>query len=296
MKSSNAELLAQLTELTKDLEFPVSCSDYSINPFIWEVEERGELNIENLLKTETPNFSEYSAGGIIMRTGNLEEYLQYLLSEAEKRSSEIREKYQTLINILQTNLTNLELLKIRTLHDPKDNFHIIVGMTSSGEWVGISPNIPADAEDCDQMGIYNTERILLPEYEPQTEVTINLVNRLKPILEDLEFYEPEIFGFYTDQGWTIRVGETRELMIHGLLDAIDFVRTFPLVKFFHEEEYYEDEIEDARVYQVLDEFLEENISNLRTYMVGMTVSYVFYIIGQTPSGDWAGVTSLAAWA
>lgn len=296
MKPSNAELLAQLTQLTQDLEFPVSCSSQPIIPFIWEVEERGELNIENLLKTETPNFSEYSAGGIIMRLGNLEEYLQYLLSESEKRSSEIWQKYQTLINILQTNLTNLELLKIRTLHDPKDNFHIIVGMTSSGEWVGISPNIPADADDCDQMGIYNTERILLTEYQPQTEITINLVNGLKPILQDLEYYEPEIFGFYTDQSWTVRVGETREFMIYSLLEAINFARTFPVVKFFHEEEYYEDEIEDARVYQVLDEFLEENISNLRTYMFGMTVSYVFYIIGQTPSGDWAGVTSLAAWA
>jgi hypothetical protein len=296
MKSSNTELLAQLTELTKDLEFPVSCSSNPIHPFIWEVNVQGELNIENLIKTETPNFLEYSEGGEMMRTGDLEAYLQFLLSQAEKHSSETLQNYQTLIDLLKSRLSNLELLKIRTLHDPRDSFHIIIGITTSGEWIGISPNIPTECDDCGQMGIYNSDQIFLTEYQTQTEATANLVNRLQPILQDLDFFEPEIWGFYTNKGWTVRVGATREEMIHSLLEAIGFARTFPVVKLFHEEEYYEDEVEDARVYQVLDEFVEANISNLRTYMLGMTVSYVFYIIGQTPSGDWAGVTSLAAWA
>ncbi|OKH32551.1 hypothetical protein NIES2119_25780 [[Phormidium ambiguum] IAM M-71] len=76
MKSSNAELFAQLTEVTKDLEFPISCSTNPIQPFIWEVETQGEFNIENLLKTATPDFSEYSEGGKILRNGDLEAYLQ----------------------------------------------------------------------------------------------------------------------------------------------------------------------------------------------------------------------------
>jgi Nuclease A inhibitor-like protein len=296
MKSSNAELLTKLTELARDLEFPVSCSSHPIHPFIWEIEAQGELSIENLLKTETPNFLGYSEGGKIMITGDLEEYWQFVISQAENRSPETLHSYQTLIDLLQSHLTNIELLKIRTLNDPDNSFHIIVGMTKSGEWIGICPNIPTDAEDCDQMGIYNTEQIFLTAYQPQTEITVNLLNRLQPILQDLEFYEPEIFGFYTDKGWTVRVGTTREVMIHSLLEAIGFARTFPVCKLFHEEEYYEEELEDAKVYLVLDEFLAENMTNLRTYMFGMTVSYVFYIIGQTPSGDWAGVTSLAAWA
>ncbi|MFB2837460.1 nuclease A inhibitor family protein, partial [Floridanema evergladense] len=200
-------------------------------------------------------------------------------------------------NLLQSHLTNLELLKIRTLHDPKDNFHIIIGMTASGEWVGISANIPTDNEDCGQMGIYNSEQIKESEYQSENEATANLVDRLQQVLQDLDFFEPEIFGFYTDKGWTVRVGATRASMIHSLLEAIGFARTFPVCKLFHEEEYYgEEELSDAQVYLVLDEFLEANISNLRTYMFGMTVSYVFYIVGQTSSGDWAGVTSFAAWA
>lgn len=296
MKSSNAELFARLTKLTQGLEFPISCSSNPIHPFIWEVETQGELNIENLLKTPTPDFCGYREGGKILRNGDLEEYWQLVLSQAQNQSTETLQNYQTLINLLQFHLTNLELLKIRTLHDPKDNFHIIVGMAASGEWVGISANIPADSEDCGQMGIYNSQQIKESEYQPENEATANLVDRLQQVLQDLDFFEPEIFGFYTDKGWTVRVGATRATMIHSLLEAIGFARAFPVCKMFHEEEYIDEELEDAQVYLVLDEFLEENIRDLRTYMFGMTVSYVFYIIGQTSSGDWAGITSLAAWA
>ena len=82
MKFSNAELFAKLTEVTKDLEFPVSCSSNPIHPFIWEVETQGEFNVENLLKTTTPNFLGYREGGKIMRNGDLEAYLQLVLSQA----------------------------------------------------------------------------------------------------------------------------------------------------------------------------------------------------------------------
>lgn len=274
MKSSNAELFAQLTKLTQGLEFPVSCSSHPIHPFIWEVETQGEFNIENLLKTTTPDFCDYIEGGKIMRNGDLEPYLELILSQAQKQSTKTLQNYQTLINLLQSQVINLELLKIRALYDPKDNFHIIIGITASGEWVGISGNIPADSEDCDQMGIDNAQQIKGSEYQPENEATVDLVDRLQQVLQDLEFFEPEIFGFYTDKGWTVRVGETREALIHSLLEAIGFARTFPVCKLFHESEYYgEEELLNARGYLVLDEFLSENLINLRTYMFGMTTSY-----------------------
>lgn len=195
MKSTNAELFAQLTKLTQGLEFPVSCSSNPIHPFIWEVETLGEFNIESLLKTATPDFSEYSEGGKIMQNGDLEAYLQLVLSQALLHSTDTLERYQILIDLLQSHLTNLELLKIRTLSDPKNNFHIIIGMTASGEWMGISANIPADNEDCGQMGIYNSEQIFVNQYQSENEATANLVDRLQQVLQVLEFFEPEICPF-----------------------------------------------------------------------------------------------------
>jgi hypothetical protein len=51
MKPINAEIIAQLTELTQNFDFPLSESSEPVNPFLWEVEARGEFNIENLLKS-----------------------------------------------------------------------------------------------------------------------------------------------------------------------------------------------------------------------------------------------------
>lgn len=304
MKSSNAALFAQLTKLTQGLDFPISCGSNPIHPFIWEVETLGEFNIENLLKTETPNFSEYREGGKIMQIGDLEAFWYFNLTQVKKHNPENLRNFQTLINLLQSHLKNLEALKIRTLYNPEDYFHIIVGQTESREWVGIEANIPADSHDCVSMGIRNSEQIKQSEYQPQTEDTTNLVKRLQQISQDLEFFEPENFMSYPLKGGIVRVGATRASVIHSLLEALGFAKTFPVCKFFYEREYYEElDIEEDdelkavfQGYLVLDEFLSENLSNLRTYMLGMMVCYFFYIIGQTSSGDWAGVTSYAAWA
>lgn len=300
MKSSNAELLAQLTELTRDLDFPFSQATNPIHPFLWEVEVQGELTIENLLKTETPNFWSYTDDGTIIQSGNLQEYWHFVLQEAQKHSLKIFQKYQSLIDLLQVNLSHIELIKVRTLHDSKHKFYIILGVTKSEEWVGISPNISMECDECHSMGIYKTEQNFLMEYQPQTDITANFLPYLQPILQDLEFYEPDVWGYYPDKGWTIRVGASKEFVVHSLLEAISFSRTFPVCQFFKESEYeeYEDgdeEMEELKLYKALDEFLAANLTNLRSYIFGVRVSYVLYVIGKTASGDWAGVTSMAVW-
>jgi hypothetical protein len=299
MKFSNTELLAKPTEATHSLDFRFSAVSNPIHPFFWELETQGELNIENLFKTATPDFNEYREGGQIMRNGNLQAYWQFVLSEAQKQSPEALQKYQTLINLMQSQLANLELLKIRTLHDPSDSFHVIAGTTASGEWVGICANILIDSDDdyqgidCYEMGINNSEQIFNSKYQPQNEATANFVDRVQQISQDLEFFELEQSSFDTNKGWRVQGGATRATAIHNLLECIGFARTFPACKMLREEREQEDY---ERPYFVLEELLEQNLSNLRTYIFGIMSSYVLYIIGQTSSGDWAGVTSLAVWA
>jgi len=53
---------------------------------------------------------------------------------------ETYQKYQDLIDLLTNNL-NLELLNIREMYDAGSKFRILIGVTQSGEWLGIAPNI-----------------------------------------------------------------------------------------------------------------------------------------------------------
>ncbi|MDP5018398.1 MAG: nuclease A inhibitor family protein, partial [Dolichospermum sp.] len=189
MKSNNAELFQQIQKLTRDLDFPWSDSDYPINPFVWEVETQGEFTIENLFRSETPNFLSYQEGGKIMKTANLDDYLENVWQKTEK--------HQTVIELLKNNTSFLEAAEIRTLGDPADTFKIIFGLTKSGEWIGIAPQLPADFEEYSPRGEMIIGEPLLPVYQPQTPTNIELFTQLETLLADLEVYEPNILGGFT---------------------------------------------------------------------------------------------------
>jgi hypothetical protein len=287
LKPRNAEFFLQLQEVTKGLDFPSSASDNPINPFLWELETKGQLTIENLLRAETPNFDQYRSGGEIIQVANLDNYWQSLCQE--------RENSPTVIELLKTHTSFLEAAHIRSLDDLHDSFRIVFGSTTSGEWIGISPRIPADFEEWNPRG---TGSPLLPIYVPQTQITRDLLARLEPLLPDLDFDEPNFWGGYRFKGFIVRVGATRELMFSSLLDSIGFARKFPFLKFtpvVSEEDEGEDE-EVLVATQALDTLLQSNLSNLHTYLFGICTCYNIYAIGQTQEGDWAGVASMAVWA
>lgn len=291
MKSKNAKLLQQLTEVTAGLEFPWSDASEPINPFLWEVETQGEFTIENLFRSETPNFASYVEGGKIMRTANLDDYIENVWQKSEK--------HQTVIKLLKDNTSFLEAAEIRTLHDPQppDTFNIILGLTKSGEWIGISPSIPVEFQEYNPTGEYTVGSSLLPVYQPQTAKNVELFTQLETLLADLDYYEPNILGGFTATGFIVRLGKTRESMFNNLLDATGFARTFPFQQFTPIPEYEDDFDEEyMQGYQALDAFLKSKLSNLHTYLFGIGCCYFIYAIGETEDGDFAGVTSLAVWS
>lgn len=289
MKSNNVKLLQQLAKFTADLEFPWSDSDYPIYPFLWEREVSGEFTIENLFRSVTPQFEPYEEGGKILKTANLEDYLKQVWQKTPK--------HQKAIELLKNNTSSLEVAEIRSLDNPPDTFKILLGQTKSGEWIGIAPQIPADFEEYTPTGDMIIGEPLLPIYLPQTATNFELLNKLEPLLADLDFCEINLLGGFTDTGFILRFGETRESMFNNLLDAIGFARTFPFQKLTPDtdsEDDFEEEYMEAT--QGIDDLLQSNLTNLHTYLFGIGCCYNIYFIGQTPDGDVAGVVSMAVWS
>ncbi|AFY35903.1 nuclease A inhibitor family protein [Calothrix sp. PCC 7507] len=302
MKSSNANLLAQLEELTPGICLYYSDSDYTFKPIIWEVDTKGELTIENLLREVTPPFDEYRPGGKIIKSANLDNYLQMIYQEARKYDPdiavEIAQIYQTVIKLLQSSLTFLEVAEIRELNDPNSTFRIIFGSTKSGEWIGIAPQLEAEFQEMAPYGEYTHGQPLLSVHPPQTKITAELLAKLEPLLKNLKFYEPQPFVYLSDrisEGFIMRVGATRELMFNSLLDAIGFARTFPYKEFYRDAEDDNDE-EFATEIKPLDLLIQSRLSNLRMYLFGLVCTYHVYVLGQTPEGDWAGVSTIGIWS
>jgi hypothetical protein len=294
MKPSNAKFFSQLQAATQELDFPLSSASEPLNPLLWEVEVKGELTIENLLRSEVPNFDYYRDGGKIIKPVNLENYLQNLSLKLRQNDPEVEEKYQEVFQLLKTNFSLLEAVEIRSLDDPGDSFHLMYGTTKSGEWVGISPNIPAEWQEWVPNGEHAIGGPLLEVEPPQTAITLDLVTQLEMIFQDLVYCEPNLYSGFTGKGFTVRVGETRELMFNSLLDSIGYARTFPFQP-FTAEDIEDDEPEEWEPFQALDHLLLTNLTNLRTYLFGMNSCYHIYSIGQMQTGDWAGVASIAVW-
>ncbi len=302
MKSSNANLLAQLEELTPGICLYYSDSDYTFKPFMWEVDTRGELTIENLLREVTPPFDEYRPGGTIIKSVNLNDYLQTIYQDARKHdpdiATEIEQTYQTVIKLLRSSLTFLEVAEIRELNDPNSTFRIIFGSTKSGEWIGIAPHLEAEFQEMAPYGEYTNGQPLLSVYLPQTEITVELLTKLKPLLKNLKFYETQPFipiSSRINEEFIVRVGATRELMFNSLLDAIGFARTFPYQEFYRDAEDDNDE-EFATEIKPLDLLIQSRLRNLRMYLFGIVCTYHVYVIGQTSEGDWAGVSTIGIWS
>ncbi|MFM7406561.1 MAG: nuclease A inhibitor family protein [Cuspidothrix sp.] len=289
MKNNNVKLLKQLSKLTQDLEFPWSDSDYPIYSFLWEIEALGEFTIENLFRKVTPQFEPYEEGGHILKTANLEDYLQKVWQRTPK--------HQKAIELIKKNTSFLEVVEIRSLDNPSDTFKILLGQTKSGEWMGISPQIPADFEEYSPQGEMIIGEPLLPIYLPQTSENFELFNHLETLLADLDFCEINLLGGFSDIGFIIRFGETRELMFNNLLDAIGFARTFPLQPLTPDtdsEDDFDEEYLEAT--QGIDNLVQSQLTNSRTYLFGIGCCYTIYFVGETSDGDVAGVVSMAVWS
>lgn len=302
MKSSNANLLAQLEEVTPGICLYYSDAEFGFTPVIWEVDQQGELTIENLLRTVTPAVPEYQLGGSIIQSANLDDYLRMIHREARKHdpdiATEIEREYQSLIKLLQSSLTLLEVAVVRELNAPDRTFRIIFGCTKSGEWIGISPNLYAEFQEMAPHGEYMNGQPLLPVYSPQTEFTAELLQRLEPLVENLRFYETQPLTAVADdknQGLIVRVGANRELMVNSLLDAMGYARTFPYRPFYLDAQEDNDE-EFANELKPLDLLLQSRLSNLRMYLFGLVCTYHIYVLGQTSDGDWAGVATIGVWS
>jgi hypothetical protein len=109
-----------------------------------------------------------------------------------------------------------------------------------------------------------------------------------------QYYEPN----HPVENFVMSASARKECVLTSLLEAVGFVRTCPFQEFSKEAENYKDYPNEASHYiklKPIDDFLGNNLSNLREYVVGCMSVYYLYDVGQTSDGDWVGVRTVAIW-
>jgi len=282
-----ADFLPRLETVIGGVNFPVSASDHPFQSFVWYSAYQGDFSLTGLLHAEG-----------FLRPVELEEFLERVanatatlpsnLSEHPRlRGSILTERCHDLRTALQSRFTYLTVYQVVTTEPGfrgdavLDSFHILLGQTTSGEWMGIAPRI-GGAERWRE----ETERMAIASGPPLSRDLLPLFQTLDPILTGLEFSTTDYTQTFREFVFISR--ETPDRTLYELLDAIDFVVTATFEPFA-----LHDDDPDC---EAIDQLLQNNLSDLREYVIGSDSLFHVYTVGRTQEGDWAGVKAIAVWA
>lgn len=289
MKPETEKLLGTLEVLIGDLS----------HTFFWEVEERGEFNVWNLMIAE--GFVQLSDVDVaiahwqsVERWGTPTDRSDYdyapprnerkdeWSAEIEAKRSEI---YQNLLQILQLKLQNLQSFKLSIAPERKDYFewihphfcaYILVGKMEDGNWLCLSPAVP----DQNLPRHSKTSTLTFPSAiasEPLQSIQ-NLIAELTPITLYGYYYggynytyEHRIFCVSANQ---------KQLAIKLALQAAGMLTT--------DNPYGEDSLFRNQT-QKLNQFLGTVLRDRIFYRLSFWDIAYSYEVGQAATGDWLGV-------
>ena len=316
MKPHNAEFFQQLREITKNLRFG-SESDDKFEPFIWETNRQGNMTLEKFLQSEGFLFP-LRANTLLEFVSSSASWSSWGSSTPNEVAIKMGLKYTEIFNFLNTHMKRLEIYLVSNLGQENSNirkeavktsrignpqfyslsvdklyefketcieqeaFHIIIGETFEGEWLGIAPKMACDRTR------RGGQRFVLPE-PLVTENTSKFKQNLSELVLELEFTVIECLAFYRKEQAIVEAGSIKEELLYRLLESVGFFRAFTF------EDYCDEDSSNPLQFRLLDEFLRSNLTNLQEYIVGLNARYFIYSIGQTEEKDVLGVSTMATW-
>ncbi len=159
----------------------------------------------------------------------------------------------------------------------QEAFHIIIGETFEGEWLGVAPQM--------YPGSYKRggEKILLPE-ALLNENTMGLKRNLEEIVVGIEFSVIECLAFYRKQESLIEAGSTKQELLYRLLGSVGFISVFTF------EDYCSENQNVFEEFHYFNDFFRANLLNLQEYIIGLNSTYFIYAIGHTEERDVLGIS------
>ena len=298
MKPHNKELFDNLKCLTQGLVFSDD-ERGSLNPFVWDVSERGKLTAEKLMLSNK-----------IWGTKSLKRVTFDIFLEKVSKDKQT----QALLKILQSHLADIEIYRA---YFPDDVFNVYIGKTGEEDWFGLCS--PFDSRGKDYSG-KTSEKFIIKNVSP-TQATLNLLEEL----QNNYFSLTNEYAKY-QRKWICQYADTKDKLIEKLMDSVVFFITQEYQSMLNVAAKYSSELRDIEKeieyretiyfdedtgieyeiemeppieieyppgtdYRELDDFIESTLTNLRVYTIGANSNSDFhiYVLGNTQDGDWAGV-------
>ena len=304
MKLQTEQLLGTLEVLNQHL----------YKTFFWYASVQGEFNIWDLIQFE--RFVEPVTPEAAIEKWIKEEQMHHISSSDEYGGDDpepdkflddatklFREKkYQSLLNLLKSNLEHIEAFKFQfpgyskdydwlDEYSHKDFICGLIGKTFDGDWIAISPTIPTRQTLCEQISYSNYK---FPTSPTIGENISNLESNVEQILAELTPLKLALCyaaGYSYDYIYQLchAVSTTKESAITKSLLKSGLLRIKKFNGFLSN--YISPSYEDVhrKREQILvrffnNKFLETKIYHLALYDIDYT-----YILGETPDKDSLGI-------
>ena len=295
MKSETEQLLGTLEVI---LENP-SCI------FIWETEEQGEFNVWNLAIAEgfvslTDVDVAIAHWQAVERWGTPTDQTNYEYAPPRNERDDLwnaeieafrAERYQQLAQLLKSELQNLQALRL-SIPKQSDNsfewshpnfcFYILIGKTDDGDWLCLSPTVPAQIRSLrsKQLNSETAEAIAT-----KREKTLDLQSKIQRILSELP--PITLYGYY--YGGYNYTYEYKIMYVTATKKALAVELALQAAGMLTVKKTNVEYVSDEYNIQKLNDFFNVRLSDCTIYTLSFWDIAYTYEIGQAPTSDWLGM-------
>ncbi|BAY85621.1 hypothetical protein NIES267_51220 [Calothrix parasitica NIES-267] len=312
MKLQTEQLLGTLEVLNEHL--------YN-KTFFWDASVQGDFNVWNLIKFE--KLIEPVTPEAAIEKWIQEEQMHHLLSPLEypgeepeldkflddKTKLSREKKYQSLLNLLKSNLEHIEAFKFQFpgydedfwwldeihegIYPHKDFICGLIGKTFDDDWISITPTIPT-------RHTFLPEEIAVSDYQFTInqnlgENILNLELNIKSILEELTPLKlaicyPAGYSYSYIYQHCSSISQTKESVITQSFLKSGLFKIYKFQDFLSERDnsHYYESLRRKRE-QILSRFFKATFSQTKIYHLALYDIDYTYILGETPDKNYFGI-------
>lgn len=193
------------------------------------------------------------------------------------------QQFRQIITKINSYINNIQVLRLETTatQSSGQDLYLFLANTPSGDWLGISTKVSSYL----QQEHYSSSIFRFKDLAISKPENKELIENLENAIIDVEFYAKEL------KSLTWEIAETKEALIHNLLDGMLIVTTNEVDRVFKSywyEELEEDLDDEAREeiakHDRVNNLIASHLTNLRLYRLSAGKIDMFFA-GQTDNKD-----------
>lgn len=300
MQPETEQIFATL-ELLLDQSLPFELPGHEdgghIYPFVWDGSKQEEFNVLSLCHAN--GWLKLTDVDATIKDWQEMNYAKHFpdFSLDSKRKNALIHQFESLFQVLNSNLDNLESYIFNSGYSFGSNPSVILGKTKDEDWICISPTVYTETTISQQQ----ISRSSIPKQTLQSlgKNTLAILAQIQPISSEIGItsLNGDLGGgyMYDYAHQIVYAAATKELALAGVLRASGTLEIAHFNGFFSDRKYLEDWYFDydineiSQKYENINQFFSQAFPKVVMYRFSFWTQENIYTIGQTRKGDWAGI-------